>query len=122
MPTPCSTGERPTTWPPTFFCALWRNVQRGSGYLSRRVRGVGLAIVWAGTRYRITVRAGDPVAELSGPPGELLLYLFGRQAAPRVAVDGPLPPSAPCRPAASECDHPAVHVAVAVQDGARRAK
>ena len=34
------------------------------------------------------VRAGDPAAVLSGPPSELLLYLFGRQAAARVEVLG----------------------------------
>ncbi len=74
---------------PALEAALWRNVQRGSRFLSRRVRGVGLDIVWTGTRQRITVRTGDPIAELSGLPGELLLYLFGRQAAARVEVSGP---------------------------------
>lgn len=74
---------------PALEAALWRNVQRGSRFLSRRVRGVGLDIVWTGTRQRITVRTGDPIAELSGLPGELLLYLFGRQAAARVDVSGP---------------------------------
>jgi uncharacterized protein (TIGR03085 family) len=74
---------------PALEAALWRNVQRGSRYLSRRLRGTGLDIVWAGTQRRITVRTGDSAADLSGPPGELLLYLFGRQAAARVAVAGP---------------------------------
>jgi uncharacterized protein (TIGR03085 family) len=76
---------------PALEAALWRNVQRGSRYLSRRLRGTGLDIGWAGTPHRITVRTGDPVAELSGTPGELLLYLFGRQAAAQVAVLGPRP-------------------------------
>ena len=74
---------------PALEAALWRNVQRGSRFLSRRVRGVGLDIAWTETRQRITVRTGDPIAELSGLPGELLLYLFGRQAAARVEVSGP---------------------------------
>ena len=74
---------------PALEAALWRNVQRGSRFLSRRVRGVGLDIAWTGTRQRITVRTGDPIAELNGLPGELLLYLFGRQAAARVDVSGP---------------------------------
>lgn len=74
---------------PALETALWRNVQRGSRFLSRRVRGVGLDIVWTGTPQRIVVRTGDPIAELSGLPGELLLYLFGRQAAARVEVTGP---------------------------------
>ncbi|BBY58609.1 hypothetical protein [Mycolicibacterium sarraceniae] len=74
---------------PALENALWRNVQRGSRFLSRRIDEVGLDIVWRGTQQRITVRTGDPVAELNGSPGELLLYLFGRQAAAQVAVSGP---------------------------------
>ncbi|AKK25543.1 TIGR03085 family metal-binding protein [Mycobacterium sp. EPa45] len=68
--------------------ALWRNVARGSRFLSRRLRGTGLDIGWAGSPQRITVRAGEVAAELSGSPGELLLYLFGRQAAARVGILG----------------------------------
>ena len=34
---------------------------------------------------------GEPTARLSGPPGELLLYLFGRQRAAHVDVRGPAP-------------------------------
>lgn len=74
---------------PDLEAALWRNVQRSSRFLSRRQRAVGLDIAWAGTRQRMTVRKGDPAAELKGTPGELLLYLFGRQAAARVEVSGP---------------------------------
>lgn len=69
--------------------ALWRNVRRGSHYLSRRLRTCGLQIEWAGTDERVTVRPGEPTARLSGPPGELLLYVFGRQSAARVDVSGP---------------------------------
>ena len=68
---------------------MWRNVRRGSRYLSRRLRQVGLEIVWAGCDERITVRAGEPVVRLSGSPGELLLYVFGRQAAAQVEATGP---------------------------------
>lgn len=75
--------------PPAFEAALWRNVQRGARFLSRRQRAVGLDIVWAGTRQRMTVRSGEVTVELSGAPGELLLFLFGRQAAARVDVLGP---------------------------------
>jgi uncharacterized protein (TIGR03085 family) len=74
---------------PALEAALWRNVQRGGRYLSRRLRGIGLAIVWTGTQHRIPVRTGEPTAALEGAPGELLLYLFGRQAAARVDVSGP---------------------------------
>jgi uncharacterized protein (TIGR03085 family) len=74
---------------PAMEVALWRNVRRGSRYLSRRLREVGLEIIWAGTDERMTVRDAEPTARLSGPPGELLLYIFGRQAAARVEVTGP---------------------------------
>jgi uncharacterized protein (TIGR03085 family) len=74
---------------PALEAALWRNVRQGSHYLGRRLRDVGLEITWAGTDERMTVRDGEPTAQLSGPPGELLLYLFGRQAAARVEVTGP---------------------------------
>lgn len=74
---------------PALEAALWRNVRHGSRYLSRRLREVGLEITWAGTDERITVRQAEHTARLSGPPGELLLYIFGRQAAARVEMSGP---------------------------------
>ncbi len=74
---------------PDLEAALWRNVHRGSRFLSGRLRGIGLDIRWAGTGQRIPVRTGRVAAELSGAPGELLLYLFGRQDAARVDVLGP---------------------------------
>jgi uncharacterized protein (TIGR03085 family) len=74
---------------PALEAALWRNVRQGGRYLSRRLRNVGLEIQWAGTDERMTVREAEPTARLSGPPGELLLYIFGRQAAARVEVTGP---------------------------------
>ena len=38
--------------------ALWRNVRRGSRYLSRRLRGAGLEIEWAELASAHTVRTG----------------------------------------------------------------
>jgi uncharacterized protein (TIGR03085 family) len=78
-----------TNLTPALDAALWRNVRRGSRYLSRRLRGVGLEIEWAGTDEQLTVRKAEPTARLTGTPGELLLYVFGRQAAARVDVLGP---------------------------------
>jgi uncharacterized protein (TIGR03085 family) len=71
--------------------ALWRNVRRGGRYLSRRLRGAGLELRWAGTSARLTprpARPGHPAACISGSPGEILLYLFGRQDAACVDVTG----------------------------------
>jgi hypothetical protein len=69
--------------------ALWRNVRRGSWYLARRLRGAGLELQWAGTAQTVRPRRGEPAARITGPPGELLLYLFGRQDAAHVEVSGP---------------------------------
>ena len=69
--------------------ALWRNVGRAAWFLARRLRGVGLDLQWAGTTSSVRARRGEPTVCLAGPPGELLLYLFGRQDAPHVEISGP---------------------------------
>jgi uncharacterized protein (TIGR03085 family) len=74
---------------PAFEDALWRNVRRGARFLSRRLHDVGLQIERAGSGERVTVRKGEPVVRVTGPPGELLLCLFGRETAARVEVTGP---------------------------------
>jgi len=81
-------SQGPRSLAPAMDAALWRNVRRGGRYLSRRL-ACGLEIEWAGTNQRIRVRPGEPTALLSGLPGELLLYVFGRQAAAQVEVTGP---------------------------------
>ena len=81
-------GE-PRSLTPDMDAALWRNVRRGGHFLSRRLSACGLEIVWAGTSGRTVVRPGGQLARLSGPPGELLLYLFGRKAAAQVELSGP---------------------------------
>jgi uncharacterized protein (TIGR03085 family) len=79
----------PRNLTPAMDAALWRNVRRSGHFLSRRLQGCGLEIEWAGTNERVTARLGEPTARASGEPGELLLYIFGRQAAARVQVIGP---------------------------------
>jgi uncharacterized protein (TIGR03085 family) len=76
------------TLTPALEAALWRNLRLGSRYLTRRLGQVGLEIGWAGNDQRITARTGGPVARLSGSPGELLLYVFGRQDAAQVELTG----------------------------------
>jgi uncharacterized protein (TIGR03085 family) len=68
--------------------ALWRNVRRGGRYLSRKLRDIGLEIERAGSGERLPVRKRAPVVRLSGTPGELLLYLFGREDAAHVELTG----------------------------------
>ena len=69
--------------------ALWLNVRRGRWLLARRLRGAGLELQWAGTDRTVRARRGEPTARIAGTPGELLLYLFGRQQAAQVEVSGP---------------------------------
>ncbi len=79
-------GPRPLG--PSLTAALWRNVRRSSRYLTRRLGGTGVDIEWPETGERARVRTGEPRALLSGPPGELLLFVFGRQNAAQVEVSG----------------------------------
>ena len=69
--------------------ALWRNVSRAPWFLARRLRRAGLELQWAGTARPVRARRGEPTALIAGPPGELLLYLFGRQGGADVEVSGP---------------------------------
>jgi uncharacterized protein (TIGR03085 family) len=82
-------GKDPRTLSSELDAALWRNVLRGSRYLGRRLRDAGLEIEWVGTTERATVRRGKPTARLTGQPGELLLYVFGRRSAAHVELTGP---------------------------------
>jgi uncharacterized protein (TIGR03085 family) len=68
--------------------ALWRNVVRGCRFLTRRLHGTGLELHWTGTSHSVRARRGEPATRIAGPPGELLLYLFGRQNAAQVEVSG----------------------------------
>ena len=68
--------------------ALWRNLIRARWFLARRLRGVGLELHWTGTTRTVLARRGEPSARLAGTPGELLLYLFGRQDAAHVELTG----------------------------------
>ena len=82
-------GSGPRTNPPAEDAALFRNVALTGRLLSRQLRGVGLDLVWAGTDRTVTARRGQPTAQVSGLPGELTLFLFGRRYAADVEVTGP---------------------------------
>ncbi len=82
-------GRSPRTSEHAMDEALWRNVSRGRWFLARRLHGAGLELQWAGTTQTLRARRGEPTARIAGPPGELLLYLFGRQGAAHVEVSGP---------------------------------
>ena len=81
-------GHGPRTTEHELDEALWRMSPFGL-FLARRLRGTGLTLAWAGTGATLRARPGTPAAHLTGFPGELLLYLFGRQDAAQVEIDGP---------------------------------
>ncbi|HEY0812369.1 MAG TPA: TIGR03085 family metal-binding protein [Pseudonocardia sp.] len=81
-------GRSPRTNPEGMDEALWHNVSQARWFLARRLRGVGLELHWAGTAQTVRARRSQPAACITGLPGELLLYLFGRQDAAHVKVNG----------------------------------
>lgn len=74
---------------PAMGDALWANVAGGAWYLARRLRGAGLELRNACSGESVTARRGAPVVRVTGEPGELLLFMFGRHSVAEVALDGP---------------------------------
>jgi uncharacterized protein (TIGR03085 family) len=66
---------------------LWQRLRGFARLAGRRVPcGLSMEAPGFGT---VRVRAGEPHATLTGPPGELLLFLSGRQRVARVEASGP---------------------------------
>ena len=82
-------GFGPRTAPPAQDVALFRNVAQAGRFLSRRLDGLGLALLWAGTDKAVVWRRERPTVNISGRPGELLLFLFGRRDVADVEITGP---------------------------------
>lgn len=72
---------------PALEAALWRRV-RGLALLARRRVPGSLTLVAPG-RGTVTVRAGEPMVTLTADPGELVLFMTGRQQAAAVQAEGP---------------------------------
>lgn len=71
---------------PVFSDALWSRIERMARVLGRR-SPVGLVLRRPDGRTAVAHR-GVPVVTVTGEPGELTLYLFGRQEAARVETEG----------------------------------
>ncbi|WP_344263816.1 TIGR03085 family metal-binding protein [Actinomadura napierensis] len=82
-------ARAPRTTQPAMDQALWHSLTRVPWFLARHLRGVGIELRWAGTTHTVRARRGHPTARITGPPGELLLYLFGRKDTAHVQVSGP---------------------------------
>ena len=78
-------GWQPRDLDRDFASALWRAV-RITGRLTLRRAGVPVKVVSEG--YGSFTVGDDPVATVSGPPGELALFLTGRKENAQVSVDG----------------------------------
>jgi uncharacterized protein (TIGR03085 family) len=79
-------GPRPST--SELDDVLWRGVSSAGKVTGLRLDDVGLDAVSPG-RERITVHRGEPVVEVVGPPGEVLLFVTGRTAVADVELRGP---------------------------------
>lgn len=79
-------GWEPRDLDPELERALWSRLRLMSR-MARRAAPVGLVLDSPG-HGRLQVRAAEPEVTVTGPPGELLLFLFGRQAAARVELAG----------------------------------
>ncbi|MEW2577589.1 TIGR03085 family metal-binding protein [Streptomyces syringium] len=71
---------------PVFSDALWSRVERMARMLGRR-SPVGLVLRRPDGRTAVAHR-GTPVVTVTGEPGELTLFAFGRQDAARVELEG----------------------------------
>ncbi|GIE96924.1 TIGR03085 family protein [Paractinoplanes rishiriensis] len=79
-------GWEPRTLDPGQEHAIWRGTQF-TGRIALRRLGLPVTVVADGQG---TLVSGDhPQLTLSGPAGELALFLSGRQANARVTIDGP---------------------------------
>jgi uncharacterized protein (TIGR03085 family) len=82
-------ARAPRTTEPATDRALWHALTRAPWFLTRRLHGAGLELHWANTTNTVRARRGQPTARITGLPGELLLYLFGRRDAAHVQLSGP---------------------------------
>ncbi len=68
--------------------AVWGRLGLMAGLLARGMKGAGLTLVRTDDEDRIGAKKGEPQAELRGTPGELVLYLYGRQDQAVVELTG----------------------------------
>jgi uncharacterized protein (TIGR03085 family) len=66
---------------------LWASLKSSSFIAKRKLKGAGLLLKSPDGRERL-VKQADPVVVVTGPPGELVLFMSGRQEAADVHYEG----------------------------------
>jgi hypothetical protein len=67
--------------------ALWTMLHRGAKFMTRSVKTTGIDLVRPDGDV-IHARPGATVATMTGPAGEIVLFLSGRTSAARVELGG----------------------------------
>ena len=94
-------GEGARVIPEETEDVLWKNLSLGARLAGRRVRGAALVLQTSRGRERVVSKEGPRVV-VSGPVGELALFMSGRKEAAEVQTEG---------------DHAAVAIVLAAQFG-----
>lgn len=81
-------SEPPRDDRPDLDEALWATLRRTGRFMTRGVKGAGVALEAPGFG-ELPARGSGPAVRLVGGPQELTLYLSGRRAAARVEISGP---------------------------------
>ena len=81
-------ASRPRLFDQTDADLIWK-MGRGSGRLMARRVGVPLRMRRTDTGAEAVLKPGDDPVVISGPPGEVVLFLFGRDYARDLTFEGP---------------------------------
>jgi uncharacterized protein (TIGR03085 family) len=81
-------GWKPRDLDPDDVDLIWK-LGRGSGRLMARRIGVPFRIRRSDTGAEATLSSGDDPVVVSGPPGEIVLFLFGRDQVRDLDFEGP---------------------------------
>ncbi len=82
-----ASGEGPRALDPEMDAILWKMLGFGARMSKKAVRGAALTLRTPDGRERVVSTDGGPV-RMTGPPGELALYMSGRKEAAAVTLDG----------------------------------
>jgi uncharacterized protein (TIGR03085 family) len=80
-------GQGPRPPDPEVDEILWASLKTSSFMAKRKLKGVGLLLKTPDGRERL-VKQADPFVVIAGAPGELVLFMSGRQEAADVHYDG----------------------------------